>query len=119
MSPGSWWASLVASSAGSPVRAVVLGQAGLSRGVEVTTYLGRARRRSAQPPGVRRVGLLGLDGGPLGPVGVGDRAEPAAAAQAVGVLAGRVLDDAVQGDVLADDDLAHGRSPSGWAVESG
>src|SRR5580704_2309963 len=63
----------------------------------------------AQQHGLGFQRLVKHDHGPLCAIVVPDLAEPAAALEAL--LTGRVLDDSVERDVLADDDLSHVGSP--------
>src|SRR5712691_12976191 len=112
----------------SPFRTVELFQSGSTR-VEDTTYLGRLFNLSASSPfpewpprgeelvapptqqqGLGAQRLVQRDLSPRFAVLVPNLDEPTAVPEAL--LTGRVLDDSVERDVLADHDLSHFGSPS-------
>src|SRR5207248_10859195 len=68
----------------------------------------------AQQHGLGAPCLLQRDPGRLAAAPGADPADPAAVPEPL--VAGRVLDDPVERDVLADDDLSHSGSPSAGAV---
>src|SRR5260370_32058183 len=123
--------SLEASSITSPFSTVVLFQTGPSR-VEDTTYLGMLFNRSANGPfrdghpggqelvapptqqkGLGAQRLVECHSGRLFATLAANAIKPAAEPETLD--AGRVLDDSVERDVLADDDPSHFRTPSRWS----
>src|ERR1700746_2558677 len=129
MSPSMCCFSVDTSLSTSPLRTVELFQAGLAR-VADTTYLGRLFSLSASSPlrdGHRAGAPLVAspaqkeDPGGQRPVerelgklrATSDQADPAADPEAF--VTGRVLDDSVERDVLAHDDLSHFGSAPRWS----
>jgi hypothetical protein len=112
----------------SPLRTVELFQAGLAR-VADTTYLGKLFSLSASSPlrdGHRTASHSSSPTQKEGPSGqrlvkhelgklwaVSDQADPAAGSEAF--VTGRVLDDSIERNVLAHDDLSHFGSAPRWS----
>src|SRR6266487_2530742 len=113
MSPSMCCFSVETSLGTSPLRTVELFQAGCSR-VADTTYLGKLFSLSASSPLQEGPGGQRLVERELGELrAISDQADPAAGPEAF--VTGRVLDDSVERDVLAHDDLSHFGSAPRWS----